>query len=350
MEFSARNIAAYLQGKVEGNPDVIVTTVTKIEEGQPGSLSFLSNLHYEKYIYTTSSSIVLVNNDFVPSQKINTTLIRVEDAYEAFASLLELYQQSMTIPKGIEQPSFIDTMAEVGENVYVGAFSYVSKKVSIGKGTRIYPNVFIGESVTIGENSIIYSGVKIYHSCLIGNQCIIHANTVIGADGFGFAPQKETNFKKIPQTGNVILEDNVEIGANSTIDRATMGSTIIRSGVKLDNLIQIAHNAEIGENTVIAAQSGISGSTKVGKNCMIGGQVGIAGHLVIADDVKIAAQSGIGHNILEKGITIQGSPAYPIKHYQKSYAVFKKLPELYYKISQLESEIKLLSEKLKGQS
>jgi UDP-3-O-[3-hydroxymyristoyl] glucosamine N-acyltransferase len=349
MEFSARNIATYLQGKVEGNPDVIVTTVTKIEEGQSGSLSFLSNLHYEKYIYTTDSSIVLVNNDFVPSQKVKATLIRVEDAYEAFASLLELYQQSMTIPTGIEQPCFIDSTAEISDNVYVGAFSYISKKAKIGKGTRIYPNAYIGENVIIGENCIINTGVRIYHSCLIGNECIIHANTVIGADGFGFAPQKETNFKKIPQTGNVILEDNVEIGANSAIDRATMGSTIIRSGVKLDNLIQIAHNVEIGENTVIAAQSGVSGSTKVGKNCMIGGQVGIAGHLIIADDVKIAAQSGIGNNILEKGITIQGSPAYSIKDYQKSYVIFKKLPELFHKISLLENEIKSLNEKLQDQ-
>jgi UDP-3-O-[3-hydroxymyristoyl] glucosamine N-acyltransferase len=276
-------------------------------------------------------------------------LIRVDDAYKAFASLLELYQQSMTVPKGIEQPSFIDSTAEIGEDVYIGAFSYVSKKAKIGKGTRIYPNVFIGESVIIGENAIINTGVKVYHSCLIGNSCILHANTVIGADGFGFAPQKETNFKKIPQTGNVILEDNVEIGANSTIDRATMGSTIIRSGVKLDNLIQIGHNAEIGENTVIASQSGVSGSSKIGKNCMIGGQVGIAGHLVIADEVKIAAQSGIGNSILKKGITIQGSPAYSIKDYQKSYVVFKKLPDLYYKISLLENEIKMLNEKLKNQ-
>ena len=350
MEFSAKNIATYLQGKVDGDSEVIVTTVAKIEEGEPGALSFLSNLHYEKYLYSTNSSVVLVNNDFIPSQKVKATLIRVEDAYKAFASLLELYQKSMSVPKGMEQPSFIDSSVEVGKDVYVGAFSYISKKVKIGNGSRIYPQVFIGENVVIGENVILNTGVKVYHNCIIGNQCIIHANTVIGADGFGFAPIKETNYKKIPQTGNVIIEDNVEIGANSTIDRATMGSTIIRQGVKLDNLIQVGHNAEIGENTVIASQSGVSGSTKIGKNCMIGGQVGIAGHLVIADEVKIAAQSGIGANILDIGETVQGSPSYAIKSYQKSYVLFKKLPELCQKISQLEQEIKILKKQLQNQA
>jgi UDP-3-O-[3-hydroxymyristoyl] glucosamine N-acyltransferase len=344
MEFSAKNIAAFLNGTIEGNPDVIVTSIAKIEDGKPGDLSFLSNLLYEKYLYCSKSSIILINNDFKPSQKVNATLIRVENAYQAFADLLELYQKTISSPIGIESPSFIDNTALVNENVYIGAFSYIAKNATIGKDSKIYPNTFIGENVKIGENTLIFSGARIYHNCVIGNNCIIHSNTVIGSDGFGFAPQQDSNYKKVPQIGNVIIEDFVEIGSNTCIDRATMGSTIIRKGVKLDNLIQIGHNVEIGENTVIAAQSGIAGSSKVGKNCMIGGQCGIVGHISIADEVKIAAQSGISNSITKKGEIVQGSPAFSIKNYQKSYVVFKNLPDLQQRINQLHHELELLKE------
>lgn len=344
MEFSAKNIAAFLNGTIEGDPDVIVTSIAKIEEGKAGDLSFLSNMLYEKYFYTSNSSIILINNDFEPNQKVNATLIRVENAYQAFADLLELYQKTISSPKGIEPQSFIDNTATIEENVYVGAFTYIAKNAKIGKDSKIYPNVFIGENVKIGENTVISSGARIYYNCIVGSNCIIHSNTVIGSDGFGFAPQQDTNYKKVPQIGNVIIEDFVEIGSNTSIDRATMGSTIIRKGVKLDNLIQVAHNVEIGENTVIAAQTGIAGSSKIGKNCMIGGQCGIAGHLTIADDVKIAAQSGIGNNITQKGEVVQGSPAFSIKNYQKSYVVFKNLPDLQQRINQLQHELELLKE------
>jgi len=350
MEFSAKKIAALLNGKIEGDSNIVVSSVAKIEEGKPGDLSFLSNMLYEKYIYTSNSSIILVNKDFVPSQKISATLIRVENAYQAFATLLELYQQKIVTITGIEQQSFIDNSAIIGKNVYVGAFTYISKKTKIGNGSKIFPNVFIGENASIGENAVIGSGAKIYHNSIIGNNCVIHSNTVIGADGFGFIPQQGTNYKKVPQIGNVIIEDYVEIGSNTCIDRATLGSTIIKKGVKLDNLIQIGHNVEIGENTVIAAQTGVAGSSKIGSNCMIGGQCGIAGHLTIADDVKIAAQSGIGNNILQKGEIVQGSPAFLIKNYQKSYVMFKNLPELYQKYNQIEHELKLLKKLLQDQA
>lgn len=341
MEYTAKNIATLLNGKIEGNPDIIVSSIAKIEDGKAGDLAFLGNLLYEKYLYKSKASVILINKDFVPSKRVRTTLIRVDNVYQSFATLLETYQKISNQKNGIEQPSFIDTTAKLSENIYIGAFTYISKNVAIGANTKIYPNVFIGDNVTIGENTIIYSGVKIYNNCVIGNNCIIHSNTVIGADGFGFAPQNDTNYKKIPQVGNVIVEDNVEIGSNTCIDRATMGSTYIRKGVKLDNLIQIAHNVEIGENTVIAAQTGVAGSSKIGKNCMIGGQCGIAGHLVIKDNVKIAAQSGVG-NIIKKGEIIQGSPAFSIKDYQKSYVVFKNLPEVYQKFHQLQQELNSL--------
>lgn len=343
MEFSAKNIATLLNGVIEGNPDVVVSSIAKIEEGKKGDLSFLGNLLYEKYLYTTKASVILINKDFTPSKKIKPTLIRVDNAYQSFATILETYQKIINNKNGIEQPSFIDSTAKLSENIYVGAFSYISKNVNIGQNTKIYPNVFLGENVTVGENTVINSGVKIYNNCIIGNNCIIHSNVVIGADGFGFAPQNDTDYKKVPQVGNVVIEDNVEIGSNTCIDRATLGSTFIRKGVKLDNLIQIAHNVEIGENTVIASQSGIAGSSKVGKNCMIGGQCGIAGHLTIGDEVKIAAQSGIGNNIVN-GEIIQGSPAFSIKDYQKSYVVFKTLPELYKKFYQLQLEINSLKQ------
>ncbi|MCX7862839.1 MAG: UDP-3-O-(3-hydroxymyristoyl)glucosamine N-acyltransferase [Bacteroidales bacterium] len=341
MKFSAYQLAQLLNGEIVGDGSVEVSGVAKIEEGKPGCLSFLANLQYEKYIYQTQSSIVLVNKDFEPSKPIKATLIKVDNAYKSFAHLLEICSKELDKhPVGIEYPSFISSNVKVGRNVYIGAFSYISNNVVIGHNTKIYPNVFIGENVTIGDNTIIYSGVRIYKNCIVGNHCIIHSNTVIGSDGFGFASADHSN-KKIPQIGNVVIEDFVEIGANCSIDRATMGSTIIRQQVKLDNLIQVAHNVEIGENTVIASQTGISGSTKIGKNCMIGGQVGIAGHLTIADEVKIAAQSGIGSSITKKGEIIQGSPAFNIKKYQKSYVHFKHLPEI---INQLESLAKEVEE------
>ena len=347
MDFTAEQIAEFLNGKVEGNSQEKVNSIAKIEEAKKGSLSFLSNLQYEKFIYTTEASIVLVNNDFVASKKINSTIIRVQDAYQSLAKLLELYESSINAEKtGIEPNTMIDNSAQISENVYVGGFSYISKNAKIGKNVKIYPQVFIGDNVSIDENSIIYSGVKIYRDCKIGKHCVIHSGVVVGADGFGFAPNEKGELKKIPQIGNVIIEDCVEIGANCTVDRATMGSTVIKRGAKIDNLTMIAHNVEIGENTVIVAQTGISGSTKVGKNCMIGGQVGIIGHISIADEVKIAAQSGIGASIETKGEIVQGSPAYKVRDYQRSYVMFKKLPELKSEIETLKKEIEELKSKI----
>lgn len=339
MEFTAQTIAAYLRGDIDGNPDVKVFNISKIEEGTPGTLSFLANPQYTHYIYTTKASIVLVNRDFKPEKPISSTLIRVDDAYKAFASLLDLYVSQKPDVKGIEENSYIDKSAKIGDNVYIASFAYVGKNVIIGNNVKIYPHVYIGNNAEIKDNTVLYSGVKIYHDCKIGESCTLHCGVVIGSDGFGFAPQKNSDFKKVPQIGNVVIEDFVEIGANTTIDRATLGSTIIRRGVKLDNLIQIAHNVEIGENTVICAQSGISGSTHVGRDCMIGGQVGIIGHITIADEVKIAAQSGIGGSVKEKGAVIQGSPAFPIMDFQKSYVVFKQLPELRKQIAELQKQI-----------
>ncbi len=342
MKFTAKQLAQLLDGEIVGNENVEVSEVAKIEEGRTGSLSFLANRQYEKHIYQTQSSIVLVNKDFNPTKPISATLIKVENAYKSFAQLLEICAKEMEKhPVGIEYPSFIHSNVKINKNTYIGAFSYISSGSVIGSNVKIYPNVYIGENVSIGDNTILYSGVRIYKNCVIGKHCIIHSNTVIGADGFGFASSDHSN-KKIPQIGNVVIEDFVEIGANSTIDRATIGSTIIKKYVKLDNLIQVAHNVEIGEYTVIASQTGISGSTKIGKNCMIGGQVGIAGHLSIADDVKIAAQSGISSNITTKGEVIQGSPAFNIKKYQKSYVHFKHLPEIFHQIEQLSKEIEML--------
>jgi UDP-3-O-[3-hydroxymyristoyl] glucosamine N-acyltransferase len=339
MEFTAKQIAEYLKGKVEGDPDIIVKDVSKIEEGRSGTLAFLANPKYEKYLYNTGASVVLVNDDFRPSQAVSCTLIRVKDAYQAIAGLLELREQLKPVPEGIDANAFVDPSANTGNGVYIGHFSVISAGAVIGDKVRIYPQVFIGENVIIGENSVLHPGVKVYNDCIIGNNCTIHAGVVIGSDGFGFAPSSDSNYKKIPQVGNVVLEDHVEIGSNTTIDRAMMGSTIIRKGVKLDNLIQVAHNVEIGANTVIAAQSGVAGSAKVGAGCMIGGQVGIIGHITIADGVKIAAQSGIGVSVTEKNEVLQGSPAYQHGKYQKSYVLFKKLPELYKQISEIEKEL-----------
>ncbi len=329
MEFTAAKLAEVLKGEVDGDPAVKVNKLSKIEEGKPGSLSFLANPKYTDFIYDTEASVVIVNTDFSPTRPVNATLIRVPNAYESFAALLEMYQAVSNSKKGIEQPSYIAATSKMGEDCYVAAFGYIGENVQIGKNVKIYPHVFIGDNCRIGDNTVINAGVKIYNDCVVGSDCTIHSGVVIGADGFGFTPNAANNYKKVPQTGNVVIEDHVEIGSNSTIDRATLGSTVIRKGVKLDNLIQVAHNVEIGENTVIAAQTGIAGSTKIGKNCMIGGQVGIVGHLTIADGVKIAAQSGVGHSITAENDIVQGSPAFNIGDYKRSYVLFRKLPELF---------------------
>ncbi|WP_421750490.1 UDP-3-O-(3-hydroxymyristoyl)glucosamine N-acyltransferase [Croceimicrobium sp.] len=335
MEFSAQQIADMLQGKVDGNPEVKVHNLSKIEEGKPGTLSFLANPQYTPYIYETQASIVIVSEDFKPENAISSTLIRVKDAYGAFAQLLEAYSSLQNTETGIEPSAIIADSAEIAEDVYIGPGCQIAAGVKIDKGSKIYGNSVIGPNSSIGENCIIQSGVHIYRDSQIGNQVSIHSGVIIGADGFGFAP-KGSEYSKVPQIGNVRIEDGVEIGANTTIDRATLGSTIIRKGVKLDNLIQIGHNVEIGENTVIAAQAGVAGSTKIGANCMIGGQVGISGHLKIGDRVKIAAQSGIMNNIEDDSV-IMGSPAFGISDYRKSYVYFRKLPKL---ISELQKSIK----------
>jgi UDP-3-O-[3-hydroxymyristoyl] glucosamine N-acyltransferase len=345
MEFTAEAIAGFLKGEIEGNPEIKVNTVAKIEEGYSGALSFLANPKYEHYIYSTKSSIVLVNKSFVPSSGIKATLIRVDNAYEAFATLLRLVDQSRPRKKGIHPTAVIETTAKVGSDVYIGPYSYIGENCIIGDGCSVYPNVYIGDNTKLGTNCTINPGVTIYHDCVIGEGCIIHAGSVIGGDGFGFAPQSESEYMKIPQLGNVILEDHVEIGANVTIDRATMGSTIIRKGVKLDNLIQIGHNVEVGENTVMAAQTGIAGSSKIGKNCMFGGQVGISGHVKVSNGTKIGAQAGIPGDIREENTVLLGTPAFDLKHFLRSTVVFKKLPEMKIKIDSLEKEIESLKNK-----
>jgi UDP-3-O-[3-hydroxymyristoyl] glucosamine N-acyltransferase len=341
MQFSVKQIAKLLQGTVEGDEERLVSDIAKIEEAGPGSLCFIANPKYEEYLYTTKAAVVLVNDHLLLSQPVNTTLIRVPDAYAAFASLMQRYSElaQEALPTGIEQPSFVDPDAHIGKNVYIGAFSYISKGATIGDGCRIYPNTFIGRHVQLGESVTLYSGVKVYDECRVGARSIIHSGTVIGGDGFGFAPQPDGSYQKIPQLGNVIIEEQVEIGANCTIDRATMGSTIIRKGVKLDNLIQVAHNVEIEECTVIAAQAGIAGSTKIGKNCMIGGQAGIIGHLTIADHTHINAQSGVSKSVTEPNTVLNGTPAYEYKSVLKSQAIFRHLPEIQQTISRLEKEL-----------
>jgi UDP-3-O-[3-hydroxymyristoyl] glucosamine N-acyltransferase len=342
MEFSAQQIAQLLNGKVEGNKDALVSNVSKIEEGKPNTLSFLGNPKYTNYIYTTDASVVLVNNSLVLDKPVKSTctLIRVENAYEAFAKLLQMYNQAKGNKVGIEQPSFIHPTAKIGNDCYVGAFAYVGQNVKIGNGVKLFPGVYVGDNCEIGNNTTLNSGVRVYHECKIGANCIVHANTVIGSDGFGFAPNTHgQEFEKVPQVGNVVIEDHVEIGSNSCIDRATMGSTILRRGVKLDNLVQIAHNVEIGENTVIAGLTGVAGSTKVGKNCMIAAQVGIVGHIRIADNVKIAGQSGIGNSIEKEGEIVQGSPAFSIGDYKRSYVLFRGLPKLNDRINELSKKM-----------
>lgn len=343
MNFTAAAIAEFLKGKVEGNPDASVNDISKIEEGTPGTLSFLANPKYEKYIYDTQSSIVIVNADFKAQKEISATLIRVPNAYESFAALLRLYEQSKPRKSGVNQLASISESASLGKDLYVGEYTVVSDHATLGDGVQLYPQVYVGDGVKIGEGSILHPGVKVYAGCEIGSHCVIHAGAIIGADGFGFAPNQENNYEKVPQVGKVIIEDHVEIGANTTVDRATMGATVLRKGVKLDNLIMIAHNVEVGENTVIAGQSGISGSTKVGKNCMFGGQVGLIGHINIAPGVKIAAQSGITKDIKQEGIVVQGSPAFEFGPYQRSYLLFRNLPKIRDQINELER----LVEKLK---
>ncbi len=338
MKFTALQIAGILEGDIVGNPEVEVSKLAKIEEGTKGSLTFLANPKYTQYIYNTKSSIIIVNKDFEPENELNTTLIKVDDAYKSFSKLLEYYNQIKMNKTGIEQPCFISESASYGANVYIGAFSYIGDNVSLGMNVKVYPNSYIGDNVTIGDDVVIFSGAKIYSDCVIGNHCVINSGAIIGADGFGFTPNEKGEYNKVPQTGNVILEDYVDIGAATTIDRATLGSTIIRSGVKLDNQIQIAHNVEIGKNTVIAAQTGIAGSTKIGENCQIGGQVGFAGHLSIGNNVKIQAQSGIGRHVKDNEI-LQGSPALSYGDYNKSYVHFKNLPKIVKGIDDIEKKI-----------
>jgi UDP-3-O-[3-hydroxymyristoyl] glucosamine N-acyltransferase len=347
MQFSAAQIAALINGRLEGDAHASVASFGKIEEAQQGQLAFLANPKYEDHLYTTNASVIIINEALALRQPINATLIRVPDAYTAFATLLSTYQKMMQQQlNGIEQPSYISKTASYGEQVFIGAFAYVGEQVKLGNGTKIYPNVYLGNNVQVGDNSIIHAGVKIYHDCVIGNHVIIHAGTVIGSDGFGFAPQADGSFQKVPQIGNVIIEDNVEIGANTTIDRATIGSTVIRSGAKLDNLIQIAHNVDIGNSTVVAAQAGISGSTKVGKGVMIGGQVGIVGHINIGDGAKINAQSGVSKSV-EAGKAVTGSPAHDYTSALRSQAISRKLPELEKRIKELEALVRqLLSERV----
>lgn len=342
MEFTVSQIAAMLGGKVIGNENEKINMLAKIQDAKKGQIAFLSNPKYEQYIYTTQASAVIVKKDFQPKKELETTLVLVEDPYISFTVLLEEYHKLVSFQKtGTEQPSFIGKNSTAGKNLYQGAFSYVGNGVKIGDNVKIYPHVYVGDNVTIGNNTILHANVKLYAGTRIGNNCVIHSGTVIGSDGFGFAPQADGTYKTIPQLGNVIIEDNVAIGANTVIDCATLfgDSTVVRQGVKLDNLIQVAHNVEIGKNTVIAAQTGISGSTKVGENCMIAGQVGIAGHLVIANNTSLGAQAGVPKSIKEEGQRLLGYPVFDIKEYFRSYAVFKQLPDLNHRLRELEKRV-----------
>ena len=339
MEFSAIQIATFLSGTVEGDPEVKVYNVAKIEEGAPGMLSFLANPKYSQYLYTTQSSIVLINNDFELQDKVAATLIRVPDAYAAFAQLLGLYQQFMQSKSGVSSLSFISKDATYGEDVYIGEFAFIGERAKIGNRVKIYPQVYIGDDVVIGDDTVIYAGAKLYAQTVVGKSCILHSGCVIGADGFGFAPQEDGSYNKIPQIGNVVLGDNVEIGANTCVDCATMGSTRIKDGVKLDNLIQIAHNVEVGTNTAIAAQTGVSGSTKIGKNCVIAGQVGMVGHIHIADKTKIGAQSGILGSVKKEGEELMGSPAIKLRDYLKMSVYTKNIEKLVKRVEELEKKL-----------
>ena len=343
MQFSAEQIAQLIQGRVEGDASITVHAFGKIEEAVAGQLAFLANPKYEDFLYTTGASIIIVNETQQLKQPVAATLIRVADAYTAFAGLLDAYQQVIASQlTGREEPSFVHPSATIGNNTFIGAFAYIGENVVLADGAKIFSGAYLGKNVKVGAQSVIHPGVKIYHECVIGSQVIIHANTVIGSDGFGFAPQADGSLKKVPQIGNVVIEDKVEIGANTTIDRATIGSTIIRSGAKLDNLLQIAHNVEVGNNTVIAAQTGVSGSTKIGKNVMIGGQAGIVGHISIADGSKINAQSGVSKSIKIPNTAVTGSPAYDYTSALRSQAAARNLPQLEKKVKELEALIQSL--------
>lgn len=347
MQFSATQIALMINGKIEGDPGVLVASFGKIEEAASGQLAFLANPKYEEHLYSTNASIIIVNESQELRQPITATLIRVPDAYSAFASLLDKYQQLQTQQlKGIQEPVYIHARAKIGDDVFIGAFCYLGDGAIVANGAKIFANAYIGDNAIIGENTVLHPGVKVYHDCVIGRNVVVHAGTVIGSDGFGFAPQSDGSFKKVPQIGNVVIEDEVEIGSNTTIDRGTIGSTIIRSGAKLDNLLQIAHNVEIGTNSVIAAQAGISGSTKVGNNVMIGGQVGIVGHLTIADGSRINAQSGVSKSIKIPNSAVTGSPAFDYTAALRSQAIARNLPELENRIKQLEAIVKEMREKV----
>ncbi len=347
MNFSAQQIADILDGEIIGNPEVTVNGLSKIEQGKKGTLSFLANPKYEEHIYSTEASIVIVNDSFSPQQEIssNCTLIKVKEAYSSFSMLLEMYDQAVTRKPGIEEPSFISEEASLGEDLYVGAFAYIGRGCKIGNNVHIYPQAYIGDNVVIGDNSKIYSGAKIYRDCIVGNDCTVHAGAIIGADGFGFVPNSENNYDKVPQIGNVILEDHVDIGANTCVDRATLGSTIIRKGVKLDNLVQIGHNVVVGDNTVMAAQVGIAGSTKLGKNMMLGGQVGIVGHSEMADGIKIGAQSGVARGVSIKDAVLLGSPAIEAEEQKKLWFASRRLPQILDRLKQVEEELEELKNK-----
>jgi UDP-3-O-[3-hydroxymyristoyl] glucosamine N-acyltransferase len=352
MEFTVNQIAGLLNGTVQGDGSEKINMLGKIQEAKKGQITFLSNPKYEQYIYTTQASAVIVKKDFQARKEINTTLILVDDPYLSFTVLLEEYHKAISFQKtGVEDPSFIGKNVVIGKNIYRGAFSYIGNDVAVGENVKIYPHVFVGDNVTIGNNTILHPNVKLYAGTKIGNNCVIHSGTVLGSDGFGFAPQEDGSYKAIPQLGNVIIEDNVAIGANTVIDCATLygDSTIIRQGVKLDNLIQVAHNVEIGKNTVIAAQAGISGSSKIGEGSVLGGQVGIAGHLVLANHTSIGAQAGVGKSIKEEGVKIIGTPAFDVKEYYKAYAVFKRLPDLNERLRELERKLMALNGSLERQ-
>ncbi len=339
MKFTVKQIALLLGGEVAGNDALAITGLAKIEEGKSGDVSFLSNLKYEPYLYTTQASAVIVDRSFEPKKPIVSALIFVDNSYLAFTSLLEEYNRLQSLGRvGVEQPSYVGEGSQIGEQSYQGAFSHIGKNCQIGEGVKIYPHAYVGNNVRIGDHTIIHPGARILDNCIIGQCCVIHPNAVIGSDGFGFAPQSDGTYKTIPQLGNVILEDFVNVGSNTTIDCATMGSTIIREGAKLDNLIQIGHNVEIGRNTVIAAQTGISGSTKIGDNCVIAGQVGFAGHLTIANGTKVGAQSGVGKNVEEEGTSLNSSPAFGLKESMRSLAIFRKLPALEQRVTNLEKK------------
>ncbi|MBO9561895.1 MAG: UDP-3-O-(3-hydroxymyristoyl)glucosamine N-acyltransferase [Niastella sp.] len=348
MQFTAAQIAMLINGTIEGDANAAVGSFGKIEEAQTGQLAFLANPKYEDFLYSTGASIVIINASQELKQPVKATLLRVPDAYTAFATLLSKYQEMVTQQMaGIQEPSYISKTAKLGENIFIGAFTYIGEKVTLGNNVKIFPNTFIGDNVKIGDNTIIHPGVKVYHDCVVGKNVTIHAGTVVGSDGFGFAPQADGSFKKVPQIGNVIVEDFVEIGANATIDRATMGSTLIKSGAKLDNLIQIAHNVEVGNNTVIAAQAGVSGSTKLGNNVMIGGQAGIVGHLTIADGARINAQSGVSKSIKTPNTAVTGSPAFDYTSTLRSQALSRNLPDMEKRIKELEKLVQqLLAEKV----